>query len=321
MRFKNYPRILIAGGVAVAGIGVAQADMDPLVEPEWLAERLEDENLVVLDIRNAIDGGSRETYEEGHIPGAVYSDYMEDGWRVERDGVVDRLPEPEALEELIGGLGIDNDTRVVVVPAGTGSTDFGSATRVHWTFRVLGHDDVAVLNGGYAAWEEAGLPLDSGSGPAIETADFEADFQEHMVASLEDVEQARAAGIPLVDTRPEEHHAGREQHPDANYPGTIPGSVLIEDGQLVPDSGRLAEREQLERIAAEAGLDGDQEVITFCNTAHWASISWFALSEIGGHENVRIYDGSMVEWAATDEREIETERTGLAGLIDRFLND
>src|SRR5690348_15861016 len=104
--------VLVAAGSASA------AGATPLVSGDWLAVHRGDPGLVVLDIGSAIDGGGAETFAQGHIPGAVHSDYDKDGWRVTRDGVPFRLPSVAQLEKLIGEHGIDEDNHVVVVPAG-----------------------------------------------------------------------------------------------------------------------------------------------------------------------------------------------------------
>ena len=120
----------------------------PLVSPAWLSDKLDDEKIVIIDLRNKIDKGSYESFLQGHIPGAIHSDYLKDGWRVDRDGVVGLLPQAEQFEGLARRLGVSDDTHVVVVPAGVSSTDFGSAARAYWTFKVFGHDNVSVLDGG-----------------------------------------------------------------------------------------------------------------------------------------------------------------------------
>ena len=118
---------------------------EPLVSVKWLNDNLTNNELVVLDIRNKIDGGSKEAFEVGHIPQAVYSNYLTEGWRTTVDGIVGKLPPVNDLEILIGGLGISNDSQVIVVPGGVSSSDFGSASRVYWTFKVLGHNNVSIL--------------------------------------------------------------------------------------------------------------------------------------------------------------------------------
>lgn len=295
----------------------ARADgLQPLVSAGWLQDNLERDDLVVLDIRNAIDGGTRETFENGHIPGAVYSSYTSDGWRVEKDGVPGMLPPIEDLERLIGGLGIDNGTDVVIVPAGVGSTDFGSATRVYWTFKVLGHDRVAILNGGHRAWVEAGHEVAEGWN-APEAVAFEADFRPQLVADAEEVEQARHAGVQLVDNRPQAQFIGEDKHPAARAAGTIPGARNLEQQRLTrEDSAFVVDGDTLDTLMQQAEIDDGAQSITFCNTGHWASIGWFALSELAGYEDVAMYDGSMTDWTQDENRPLQTGRKGLGAIID-----
>ena len=125
---------------------------EPLVSVGWLSDNLVNDKVVILDIRNKIDGGSKEIFGTGHIPSAIYSNYLSDGWRSTVDGIVGKLPPVNDLEILIGNLGIGNGDHVVVVPGGINSSDFGSAARVYWTFKVLGHEEVSILDGGYTAW-------------------------------------------------------------------------------------------------------------------------------------------------------------------------
>src|SRR5215203_110864 len=115
----------------------------PLVSVQWLKEHQGDPAVVVLDIRSAIDGGGAEAYLKAHVPGAVHSDYDKAGWRVTRNGVPFMLPTPAELEKLVGETGIDEDSHVVIVPAGVSATDFGSAARVYWTLKAAGHPAVS----------------------------------------------------------------------------------------------------------------------------------------------------------------------------------
>jgi len=134
------------------------------VDAQWLSERLNEEKLVVLDVRSGIDnGGDRSSFQKSHIPGSVYSNYTNNGWRETRAGVAGLIPPVRSLERLIGSLGIANSSIVVLIPAGTGPTDFGSAARVYWTFKVLGHESVTILNGGLAGWKVAGYEVAEGA--------------------------------------------------------------------------------------------------------------------------------------------------------------
>jgi thiosulfate/3-mercaptopyruvate sulfurtransferase len=289
--------IAAALGLA-AGVSSAQA-ASPLVDADWLHDNLGQSDLIVLDVRNAIDGGSREVYEQGHIPGAVYSDYLKDGWRVERDGVPGQLPPIADLEKLIGGLGIDNDDHIVVVAGGTSALDMGSATRVYWTFKVLGHEEVSVLNGGHKAYAAA-YPLEKGWN-APKAAEFAAQFQPRYVATREQVANAVKSGVTLIDNRPHAQHVGAEKHPKAAKPGTIPGASNVEESKLTVNGGTFVDAEQLGALLSEAGVESGGQQITFCNTGHWASLGWFAQSEILGNKQARMYDGSMTDWTKHDQ--------------------
>ena len=152
--------------VALAFIAWAAAparadDITPLVSVEWLAQHQGRANLVVLDVRSAVDGGGAEAYRREHIPGSVHSDYDKGGWRVTRNGIPFQLPTTAELEKLISELGIDEDSHVVVVPAGVHATDFGAGARVYWTLKVAGISRVSILDGGFAALvarPAAGMP-------------------------------------------------------------------------------------------------------------------------------------------------------------------
>ena len=143
---------------------------------------------MVLDIRSAIDGGGAEAYVKAHIPGAVHSDYDKAGWRVTRNGVPFMLPTVAQLEKLIGETGIDEDSHVVIVPAGVSATDFGSAARVYWTLKAAGHPAVSILDGGFAAWQAASLPVESGKNPPSPKI-FTAKLDESLLAEIEAVER------------------------------------------------------------------------------------------------------------------------------------
>ena len=300
-------RLPLATAALLALSGPALADgVTPLVAGDWLNDRLGADDLVVLDIRNAIDGGSAETFAQGHIPGSIHSDYLADGWRAPADGIVGMLPPIADLEALIGGLGIDNDDHVVIVPAGTSSTDFGSAARVYWTFKVLGHDAVSILDGGLAGWTGAGFDLASGTA-ALEPATFTADFQPQLIATADEVEAAIDSGVQLVDARPADQYAGEAAHAQSLRAGTIPGAVNLQQQTLLDDAGQRtvsadAVNYLLQAAGGDTAVDGGQ--IAFCNTGHWAAVAWFALSEVAGQDDVALYDGSMVDWTADQSRPV-----------------
>lgn len=312
--------VAIAVLAAVGVMSTAAAAPGPLVDSAWLQENLNRDDLVVLDVRSAIDGTDRSGFESGHIPRAVYSSYTEDGWRVTENGVPGKLPPVEQLEALIGGLGIDNDDTVVVVPAGVGATDFGSAARVYWTFKVLGHDRVTILNGGHAGWVDAGGRLETGWNPP-QQAEFQVSFRPELLATLEEVQQAREGETTLVDARPEAYFEGNEKHPAARAAGTIPGAVNLPHELFVKQgSAQFVDAQAARSKLANLELAQDAPIVSFCNTGHWAATTWFALSEIGGYSNVTLYDGSMVEWSADESRPLQVAKRGLSRILDYFTD-
>ncbi len=283
------------------------SDLKPLVDVDWVKTHSGRDDVVLLDIRNKIDGGSAKVFKAGHIPGAIYSNYLKAGWRTKRDGVIGQLPEVERLEALIGGLGIDNDSTVVIIPAGVSATDLGSATRIYWTFSYLGHDKVAILDGGYRAWTaDPANPIETGaSAPKAKT--FRAAVRPELLADSAVVQAALDDdGTTLLDARPEKQFAGLAKHDAAKAAGHIPGAVSFDQAISFDDkTGKLFDLAKLEKLLPAGVQDDGKEVISYCNTGHWASVNWFVLSEVLGRDNVKVYDGSMVDWTRDASRPVE----------------
>ncbi len=279
----------------------------PLVEAEWVRANGQKPGVVVLDIRNKLGDSSKAAYLEGHIPGAVYSDYLSDGWRTTVDAVPGQLPPVQDLEKLIGGLGIGNDSHVVLVAGGVSALDMGSATRVYWTFKVLGHDAVSILDGGYKAYAaDPANPVEKGWN-APKASAFKASFRPELIADRAAVQSAMAKGVPLLDMRPPAQYRGEKSHPAAKRAGTIPGAVNVPESQITVDGGRFVGGERVGELLQAVGVAGEGESIAFCNTGHWASLGWFAESEIRGNKQAKLYDGSMVDWSAREELPIEVK--------------
>ena len=292
---------------AAMAASVAAAHAEPLVTAQWLNAHRADPDLVVLDIRSAIDGGGAAAYAAAHIPGSVHSDYDKAGWRVTRNNVPFMVPTAPELEKLIGDLGIDEDSHVVVVPAGVNVLDFGSAARTYWTLKYVGVKDVSILDGGIAAWQQAGLPTESGvkaPSPKI----FTAAVDKSILASAGEVETAEGKpGITLVDARPASFFFGKEKAPGAQAYGHIPGAVNIDSAEFYdPTTNRLKPRNELAAIANAVPAG---PVLNYCNTGHWAATDWFVMHEVLGRKEARLYAGSMVEWTSNASRPVESSRT------------
>jgi thiosulfate/3-mercaptopyruvate sulfurtransferase len=285
----------------------AAADAQPLVSVAWLNSHLHDANLVVLDIRSAIDGSKPEAFAQGHILGAVHSDYDKGGWRVTRKDVPFMVPTTAELEKLIGDLGIDENSHVVVVPAGVNVLDFGSAARTYWTLKYVGVANVSILDGGLAAWKSAGNPLDSGA-HALLPAIFTATLDKSLLAEVADVEKIEASGsATLVDARPASFFFGKEKAPASAAYGHIPGALSLDSAEFYDaQTNRLKPSAELAEIATQVPAGA---VVSYCNTGHWAATDWFVLHELLGRKDAKLYAGSMVEWTSNASRPIDSART------------
>jgi thiosulfate/3-mercaptopyruvate sulfurtransferase len=276
-----------------------------LVDSAWIEANSCKTGVAVVDIR-----ASKPAFRVSRIPCSVHAPFRE-GWRVTANGVPGMLPTAVDLEKLIGGLGIDNKTQVVVVSAGETSVDLSSAARVYWTFKAMGHDAVSLLNGGFAGFP-AGKLQKGKPGDPRPAATFKAHPRPEMVATAADVEGAAGAGILLVDNRATDLYLGINQVASVARRGTIPGAGNLPRNWLVDRAGMLHTPEDLKAIFAVAGISTGSPMITFDNTGTMGALGWFAAHELLGNGNVRLYDGSMAEWAKDPSRPVE-DRAKLPG--------
>lgn len=294
--------------VAFAAPAFAVEAAGPLVDAAWVKSHLGKDNVVILDIRDKV--AETDLGDKPYIPGAVVAPYSTAGWRTEINGVPGMLPPLEQITKLIGDLGIDNDDHVVIVPWGTDSSEFGGATRVYWTFKYLGHDQVSILDGGWRQYDAAGG--ERTAEPAKpEPAQFAYELREELLATTEDVQEALKAGTTLVDGRPVDQYEGKAKSPVVRAAGTLPGAVNIVHSSLYSGEYALASTpETVKALMEKAGVGASEKNIAFCNTGHWASVAWFGLSEIAGNKGTSMYDGSMAEWTADESRPVEVRSGG-----------
>lgn len=264
---------------------------DLLVTVEALQQELEDPALRILDVR------SEDAYAEGHIPGAVRVEMSE--WKdlaLSEGG----LQDAEAWADLVGGLGIDQDTPVVVY-----SDKPTDATRIWWTLEYLGVPDVRVLDGGWAAWQEAGAPVSTE--PLVPSPkEFVPEFQTHRLALRDDV--LKVVEMPddallLLDARSKGEYAGTSG--PAERKGHIPGFAQVEWKTFVDEEGRFRSPEEIREIVGDVAGEDVSGAITYCQSGGRASLNAFAL-ELAGYGPVRNYYCGWSEWSAADDVPIET---------------
>jgi thiosulfate/3-mercaptopyruvate sulfurtransferase len=285
-------------GFLLAVCAPLSAEAQPLVSPAELAAKLGDQQLRIVDIRGGGKDGSKSPYELAHIPGALSAPYAK--WRGPKDNP-GRLPDLAVLGALIQSLGIDADTPVLVVYEGADATEFGAAARVVWTLKLAGLAKLAILNGGMKAWRDAGKPVTTDVG-AVAPSRYVVQIDTRVIATQDEVAQviAQQSG-QLVDARPAPYFRGETRHTAARTPGTLVGAKNVaHDVWFVGDSATMQSQAEVRRIAAKAGVDSDSPTVSFCNTGHWAATNWFVLSEVLGHQDVKLYPESMVGWSRAE---------------------
>lgn len=300
-------------------------DQNPLVETDWLADHLDEPGLVIVDARWRGDGSSgQELYRLGHIPGAVHLDWELDLARTDPAGLRYMLRPPAEFADQMDRAGIGRDSRVVVYS----DFDYSGATRLWWALHYYGHNQVAVLNGGWNKWLAEGKPV-SREIPLPQSPDssFSSQPQPGWLATASEIVQSLGqdnSAVRLVDTRPPEQYAGQAvwTPPGSRYlergqdrieigartpmrAGHIPGAVNITSStNLDPADWTYLPADQLRRKAQDAGLAPDQRVITYCGVGISASLGLFSLY-LAGFRNLGLYDASWEEWGTRADLPIE----------------
>jgi thiosulfate/3-mercaptopyruvate sulfurtransferase len=269
----------------------AYADPSVLVTTGWLAQRLDDPNLVVVESDEDV-----LLYETGHVPGAVKIDWHTDL----QDPVTRDYVDGEGFAELMRSKGIDRDHTVVFY----GDKSNWWAAYALWVFTLFEHPDVRLVDGGRDKWIAEDRPLTTDKPQRTPTAYPVVERNDAPIrAYREDVEAHLAAGGQLLDVRSPQEFTGERTHmPD--YPqegamrgGHIPGARSVPWGRAAQEDGTFKPVEQLRELyEQEQGLDGSQRTVAYCRIGERSSHSWFVLRHLLGYEDVRNYDGSWTEW-------------------------
>jgi thiosulfate/3-mercaptopyruvate sulfurtransferase len=277
--------------------------IDPVVSTEWLAKHLGARHLRVLDgswHMPQLQRDPRAEFAAAHIPGAAFFDI--DAIADHATGLPHMLPGPEAFAAAVGALGVGSGDRVVVYDV----RGVVSAARVWWTFRALGHDAVAVLDGGLRKWRAEGRPVESGAATPPARV-FTAHQRPELVRDLEAMRAnvtSRAAQV--LDARSAGRFAGTEPEPRPGLRGGhIPGSLNLPNETLYQPDGTLKSVADLRTTFDACGVDLDKPVVTSCGSGVTASVLALALYLLG-RRGVAVYDGSWSEWGGRADTQVET---------------
>lgn len=268
------------------------ADPEVLVSTDWVAEHLDDPNVRIVESNE-----DPLLYPSGHIPGAVEVDWTRDlNDPLRRDYL-----RKDDFEKLMSRIGATRDTTLVFY----GDKNNWWACYAYWVFRLFGHENAKVMDGGRLKWVKEERPLTEDE-PSYAATDYTAPERDDskIRAFRDDVLAHLEAGNPLVDVRSPGEYSGELLHmPD--YPnegalrgGHIPGAANVPWAQAVnPDDGTFKTADELRGIYEQReGLSEDDDVVVYCRIGERSSHTWFVLTHLLGYDQVRNYDGSWTEW-------------------------
>ena len=276
--------------------------MNPLVTPTWLAARLQDPNIIILDATLPPVGvtppiGTHSRYLDRHIPGTLFFDIEE--LSDHSTPLPHMLPTPEDFSRSMSALGVGDDMTIVIYE----QEGVFSAPRAWWTLRTFGAPHVYLLDGGLRAWVEAGLPTESGPVHRA-SATFHATLNPNAVKNLSQLKDKIKNHQQILDARSATRFNGTAPEPRPGLSsGHMPGATSVPFTELVED-GRLKPAEKLREFFLAKQVDLEQPITTTCGSGVTAAVIALGL-EVVGAQNVSLYDGSWAEYAQHPESVIE----------------
>ena len=288
--------MLLLPFAVTAPVQAAARGIDPIVSADWLEKNLNNPNLVIVDLRKV------EEYKTGHVPGAVNVFYG--SWAIKKGELLNELPSMDDLAEVIGGAGIGANSLVVLVDKVEKVPDQFGMTRVAWTLKYAGVNNVAILNGGQNQWvaEKRALSQDM---VIAKAKPYKAAWNKNLFVDKSTV-IAKLGKATIIDNRAPAFYEGKEKLAFVPKLGRIKGAVNLPVGQLYTGEGLYKDKATLASLAAKAtGADLDKEYILYCDTGKTCTSWAFIMTELLGYKDVKVYDGSSMEWLADPNAPME----------------
>lgn len=275
-----------------------------VVSTEWLAERLDAPDIAIIDASWHLPTAKRDAkaeFQAARIPGAQFFDL--DDISDTATTLPHMLPSPEKFASRMRKLGIGDGKKVIAYD----TAGLFSAARAWWMFRIFGHDDVAVLDGGFPKWQAEGRPIDEDPPAKPQERHFSARFQSMMVRDKAEVLGAiKSAKSQIADARSPGRFTGAEPEPRPGVrSGHMPGAANVHYATLLNKDGTLKSPDEIAKVFAAAGIDVKKPVITSCGSGVTAAILTLGLTLIGAKEHA-LYDGSWSEWGAAADTPVAT---------------
>lgn len=318
--------IITCASFVLANVVNAQSLPGPVVDSTWLAANLD--KVQVLDVRSNAKSFTTQPEIEtdaktgkkvlsevgGHIPGARLIDTK--NMRVDRmiagQKVKYMIPEKADFEKLMQSIGIDSGKPIVLISMGTEVAEVNDALRMYWQMKVYGEDNLAVLDGGMATWLLEGREFKIDATPA-KTGTWRAiaDRTEQYFAGSDDVIKAiESKKVNLIDSRDAKSFHGLVKRDYVGAYGHLDGAKLYPTDLMFKTAGgamKFMSANTYKALMQAQGIDTNAPAITYCNSGHLSSGTWFVASEILGNKSVKLYDGSLHEWTL--------EKHGLSGAV------
>jgi thiosulfate/3-mercaptopyruvate sulfurtransferase len=261
-----------------------------LVSADWAEQNLDAPGVVFVEVDE-----DTTAYDGGHLPGAVKLDWKTDLQDPVRRDFVNK----EQFEALLSERGISNDDTIVLY----GGNNNWFAAYAYWYFKLYGHGDVRLLDGGRKKWELDARTLTKDP-VTRERTEYKAQEPDLAIRAFRDEVVAAIGAQNLVDVRSPDEYAGRLLAPahlpqeQAQRAGHIPTALSVPWSKAANEDGTFKSDEELRAIYAEAGLDETKDTIAYCRIGERSSHTWFVLKELLGHESVKNYDGSWTEYGS-----------------------